>query len=314
MNYIEISLSIIEKIKRPLMFDVYIKRGKDSYTKIFMKDDLIDLDRVKSYKDKGVSNFYVEESDYSVYCLYVEKIGEALAGSVGKFSPEESSAFIKELVGFSMHEMITKQNVDERSIKAAGNVVNACVETLKSHPKGLVKIISLMANQPYLVKHSVSVSLFSVLLAKKLNIESDSALSHIGLGGFLHDVGVGQLTFDPEDTELLSPEQRQEVGRHPDLGRQQLDQVKGIRSEVLQIVAQHHEQPNGKGYPNGLLAQQIYMPAKIVSIADNFSALISGRSYRDAFATDKALAIMAESTGKFDASMLETFKSIFIKV
>jgi len=313
MNYIEISLSILEKFKRPLKFDIYVKRSDTSYTKIFKCEDIVDSARIKSYRDKGVKCFFVEEDSYSIYCLYVEKIGDVLARSVGSFTPTESITFIKELVNFTMHEMMIKHNIDERSVKSAGNVVTACMETLNKNPKGLIKILSLMSNQAYVIKHSISVSMFSVILAKKLGIESETTISHIGLGGFLHDVGVGQLTFDPEDVEILTPEQRKEVWRHPELGRQQLDQIKGLRTEVLQIVSQHHEQPNGQGYPNGLLTQNIFMPAKIVSIADNFSSLIVKRSFRDAFSSEKALSIMADATGKFDPEILKTFTSIFIR-
>ncbi|OUR96351.1 hypothetical protein A9Q84_08325 [Halobacteriovorax marinus] len=313
MEYLEISLEILEKFKRPLKFDVYIKRTETSYTKIFKSDDVIDRERVAQYRKKGVNSFYVEENDYSIYCLYVEKIGDVLAGSIGKFTPEESSAFIKELVNFTMHEMILKNNIDERTIKSAGNVVSSCIDTLNTNPKGFVKILSLMSNQPYIVKHSIAVSLFSVMLAKKYGIESESTISHIGLGGFLHDVGVGQLTFDPEDVETLTPEQRKEVWRHPELGRQQLDQIKGIRTEVLQIVTQHHEQPNGRGYPNGLLGLNIFLPARIVAVADTFSSLIVKRSFRDSFSCEKALSIMAEETGKFDTKILAVLNGMFIK-
>ncbi len=313
MKYVEISLEILEKFKRPLKFDVYIRRTETSYTKIFSKDDVIDRERVAQYRKKGVASFYVEEGDYAIYCLYVEKIGDVLAKSVGSFSPEESSAFIKELVNFSMHEIIQNQKVDERIVKTAGNVVSACVDNLNSNPKSFIKILSLMSNQPYIVKHSIAVSLFSVMLAKKYGIESETTISLIGLGGFLHDVGVGQLTFDPEDVEILTPEQRREVWRHPELGRQQLDQVKGVRTEVLQIVTQHHEQPNGRGYPNGLVGLNIFLPARIVSIADSFSSLIVKRSYRDAFSCEKALAIMSDEIGKYDPKILKVLKSMFIK-
>lgn len=79
------------------------------------------------------------------------------------------------------------------------------------------------------------------------------------------------------------------------------------------IVIQHHEQPNGQGYPNGLHDKQIYHLAKIVSIGDCFSALISKRPYRDAFTPIQAIAIMNEDRGKFDLKLLDLFSKIFVE-
>ena len=87
----------------------------------------------------------------------------------------------------------------------------------------------------------------------------------------------------------LTPEQWKEIKTHCELGKRQLDMVKGIRPEVLSIVMQHHEQPNGKGYPNNLTGNQIFHPAKIVAIADGFSALLSDRPFREAKTPKEAI-------------------------
>lgn len=314
MEFIEISIKIIQKFNKVLHFDVYVKRASDEYTKIFQKGDTLDKERVKIYLDKGINYFYVTEKDYQIYSMFIERLGETIASSsVQGLSENDAHELIKELTLFTMNEMTVKLNIDERTVTNAGNIVNSAIGSLKKDPKSLIKILTLMVNQPYIIKHSIAVSLFSVMLAKKSGIESESMTALIGLGGFLHDVGVGQLTFDPEDIEVLTPQQRKEVWKHPELGMQQLDSIKGIRTEVIQIVIQHHEQPNGSGYPNYLKNNEIFPPAKIVSIADSFSSMITKRSFRDAFSTAEALANMRNATGKYDEDLLRTFTDIFIK-
>ena len=150
------------------------------------------------------------------------------------------------------------------------------------------------------------------MLAKMAEITSSHSLNFIGLGGFLHDIGCSQLTFDPEELEVLTAEQRKEMWRHPEMGKRMLDGVKGVRSEVLDIILQHHEQPNGQGYPNGIRNTEIYPMAKIVSIADSFSALISKRSFRAALSPDEALAIMNSDIGKFDKKYLKIFSDLIL--
>jgi len=306
-SHIDISLNILKRFNRALNFDVYIQRTETSFTKIFKKGDVIDWERVHLYEDKGITHFFVAAKEYDVYGQFVERLGEQLVDNAERFSPEESVTLLRDLAQFTCHEMIDEMKVDERSVYNASNVVSGCIDVLSKDSKGVLSIMTMLSNQPYILKHSVMVSIFSVLLGKANGITSDTNLKVIGLGGFLHDVGVGQLTFDPEDTDQLTPEQRKEMNRHPEIGRQLLDRVKGIRSEVLQIVMQHHEQPNGNGYPNGLRDKEIYHPAKIVSIADTFCSLITKRSYRDAFNVGEAISIMRESHGKFDKQLLDLF-------
>jgi HD-GYP domain-containing protein (c-di-GMP phosphodiesterase class II) len=312
-KHIEISLEILKRFKKELKFDLYVQRSPGSFTKIFKTGDQLDWERVVSYLKKGISYFYCTEEEYQIYAQYVERLGEQLSNPNNKMTSKEAVKLLKELAQYTMHEMCMKMNVTERAVSNAGNVIAGCIDNLGKDPSSTMKIIQLMSMQPYIMKHSIMVSLLSVLLGKETGIESDTNLKIIGMGGFLHDVGVGQLDFDPEDERVLTPEQRKEVGRHPELGKQMLDGVKNLRTETLQIVLQHHEQPNGHGYPNGMRDAEIYPPAKIVAICDTFAAMVTKRTYRDAFSPAEAISRMRDNIGKFDKRVLETFAGIVIR-
>jgi putative nucleotidyltransferase with HDIG domain len=311
-EYIEISLSLLRRFTKSLRFDIYVCRAEGQYTKIFKAGDTIDWDRVKLYTDKGIRYFYCHQSDYDLYSLYVERGGHEL-GSSGSLTQGEALEFMKEIVQLTYQEIVIKQAPSQRVIDAASQMVTSCIEGLNRDPKTLVRLLNLMSNQPYLVKHSIAVSMFSVMLAKQSGIESDMNLKIIAMGGLLHDVGEGQLSFNPEETEILSPDQRKDLWRHPELGKQLLDGLKNVRSEVLQIIMQHHEQPNGHGYPNGLRGAEIYHPAKIVAIADSFASMVSKRTYREAFNVEQAILAMRENVGKYDKSLLNHLSDLFLR-
>ena len=74
---------------------------------------------------------------------------------------------------------------------------------------------------------------------------------------------------------------------------------------------QHHEQPNGRGYPNGILGTKNFQSAKIVAISDSFTALVSRRAFRPPFTPLKAVEVMKEDHGKFDLDLLEKFAGLF---
>jgi putative two-component system response regulator len=140
-------------------------------------------------------------------------------------------------------------------------------------------------------------------------------LEHIGMGGFLHDVGATHLPKEIvcSPTEL-DAEQWVEMRAHTTLGMRMLEGTPNIADEVRYIVYQHHEEPGGKGYPNGLLGPVIYYPAKIVALADAFSALISKRPFRAAYTVEQAIHLLEAGSGqKHDRELVHLMASIFLR-
>ena len=84
--------------------------------------------------------------------------------------------------------------------------------------------------------------------------------------------------------------------------------IKMCIRDRLNIVEDHHERIDGKGYPNGLKGDQIPDEAKIISIADTFDAMTSKRTYRNSLTTEQALEELKRCRGtQFDPHMVDTF-------
>src|SRR5262249_27428805 len=128
------------------------------------------------------------------------------------------------------------------------------------------------------------------------------------------DIGCTQLSKEiicsPTD---LTPEQWEEMHNHPKMGLRMIENTPKITDEVRHIVYQHHEEPGGKGYPNGIRGAVIYYPAKIVALADAFSALISKRPFRPAYTVEQALEILGKENGKHDRDLLKIMVSVFAR-
>jgi putative nucleotidyltransferase with HDIG domain len=312
-EFVEVNVSILSRITGVLPFNVFIRRGADTYTKLFPKGDEIDGAQLKKYEtSKGVEDFYVHHDDYRQYLLYVEQVAKKLFESKNATN-DEVVGVIHEMTNLTMLELVINKHVDSKSVSYAMTTVKGCIDVLASDPKSLFRVFRLLNQHPYMIKHALMTAVFALLLAKVENLESDKTLTALGLGSLLHDIGMAMLTFDPEEKSDLNAEERREIHQHPELAKRMLDSVKTVNPEVRMIVLQHHEQPNGRGYPNGLHDKQIYYLAKIVAIADSFSALLCKRPYRDdAFIPVKAIEIMIEDRGKFDMTLLDKFSTIFI--
>lgn len=149
--------------------------------------------------------------------------------------------------------------------------------------------ILLDRNFTYSHSHPLLCAVLSELLAKRKHFPAKERKIFIA-AALTQNIGMVDLqktlTNQPSP---LSDEQRNIVKTHPELGRALL-QKNGIDSQDwLDAVHYHHERIDGKGYPEGLSGDSIPVAAKILSLADIYSAMILPRAYRDGFYVKKAL-------------------------
>ncbi len=140
---------------------------------------------------------------------------------------------------------------------------------------------------------------------------SEQERTTIRIGGYLHDVGKIAIA----DRILLKPgkltdEEYREMQRHSDLGAAIVsthEQMAGIAD----IVRHHHERWDGTGYPAGLLREQTPVGARIIAVADAFSAMTSHRVYRQALSVDAAWDELRRGAGsQFDPEIVRLFEQV----
>jgi putative nucleotidyltransferase with HDIG domain len=164
---------------------------------------------------------------------------------------------------------------------------------------------ALDARDPYTAGHSERVSTLSVMIGRTMNLASND-LEILRLGALLHDIGkIGVSDEILRKTGPLTPEEFEQIKRHPALGARILRQVPFLAPH-LPIVELHHERPDGRGYPFGLRGDQIPLAARIVHVADAFDAMTSARAYRAARPASQAFAELERfSETQFDPPCVE---------
>jgi HD-GYP domain-containing protein (c-di-GMP phosphodiesterase class II) len=92
---------------------------------------------------------------------------------------------------------------------------------------------------------------------------------------------------------------------HPRLTWEILSRVKSF-AELAFIAGAHHERLDGSGYPDKLVAEELPIEARIISVADAFSALVQSRPYRPGLPTDEVIEILSRGVPrKLDADCFE---------
>jgi diguanylate cyclase (GGDEF)-like protein len=140
---------------------------------------------------------------------------------------------------------------------------------------------------------------------------TDSDLQGLKTAAVLHDIG--QLAVPEHILSKPGPlteEEFQRVRIHPQVGAEILRRVP-FPYPVAPLIAAHHERWDGRGYPAGLVNEQIPLGARILSVVDYYDALISERPYHKAHSRDAAVALLRQEAGRaLDPGVVETFLQI----
>ncbi|MCA9029341.1 MAG: HD-GYP domain-containing protein [Planctomycetaceae bacterium] len=155
---------------------------------------------------------------------------------------------------------------------------------------------ALDARDHYTCGHSERVALMAQFLAEKMGL-SKLECEHIYTSGLLHDLGkIGVRDEVLNFAGKLSPEQRQEIERHPVIGYDILSGIQGF-APLLPGIRHHHERWDGLGYPDQLAGTDIPRMARIMAVADAFDAMASDRPYRSGMNLERVNHILQVGAG-----------------
>jgi putative nucleotidyltransferase with HDIG domain len=159
----------------------------------------------------------------------------------------------------------------------------------------------LSSDDEYTGAHSQGVVELALVIAQELEVDEEEQRL-VEFGALLHDIG--KITT-PDDilnkSGPLSDEEWAVMREHTVAGQRMLDRVGGALHDVGVIVRSSHERFDGGGYPDGLAGEQIPLAARIVAVADAYSAMTTRRSYREPLPHEVAIGELDSNAGtQFD--------------
>ncbi|WP_026907232.1 HD-GYP domain-containing protein [Paucisalibacillus globulus] len=196
--------------------------------------------------------------------------------------------------------------------------ITSYVDTVKdSYDKqieGIVKgvIATLELKDPYTRGHSERVAEYAMALATKTGKFGKNELKYFYYACLLHDIGKIHIP----DAILTKPgkltkEEFDIIKMHPLVGAKAVQEVEGISANI-DVIRNHHERWDGKGYPDQLEGEETTILARITAIADAFDAMTSSRSYRSALTLEEAYSRILDGKGsQFDPKLVELFQDVY---
>jgi putative nucleotidyltransferase with HDIG domain len=185
---------------------------------------------------------------------------------------EEALGGIKNI----FEQVATEGKIDERQVQES---FDPLVQQFHREKDIVSLLLTLNNKDDYTYQHSVQVGMLAYYIAKWMNRpESDCLLA--GKAGYLHDIGKSKI---PESIlkkpTRLTEDEFTTIKNHTIYGYDII--LKSLGSKPFALAAlQHHERFDGSGYPMKLKAKDIHPLAKIIAVADVYSAMISSRVYQ----------------------------------
>jgi putative nucleotidyltransferase with HDIG domain len=166
---------------------------------------------------------------------------------------------------------------------------------------------ALEANDVYTKGHSERVKLLSIELGQHigLDVREIEVLEHAAI---LHDIGkIGIESFIVQKQGKLTEKEYNLIKSHPLIGEEILRPIDALEG-VRQIILQHHERYDGKGYPYGLRGEELSLKARILAVVDTFDAMMSERPYRKSLSMYHIKEELIVNAGtQFDPFVVESF-------
>jgi diguanylate cyclase (GGDEF)-like protein/putative nucleotidyltransferase with HDIG domain len=168
-------------------------------------------------------------------------------------------------------------------------------------------VTSLDQRDRYTRRHSEDVTRYALAMAEALGWSGDD-LQAVRIAALLHDMGkVGVPEHLLRKPGSFTHEETEAMQRHPEVGYV-LARPLDAGTPVEDGIRYHHERWDGRGYPGRLSRMEIPPIARLLAVADAFSAMTTHRPYRRALEPDEALQTLRNGAGsQWDPAMVETF-------
>jgi HD-GYP domain-containing protein (c-di-GMP phosphodiesterase class II) len=212
--------------------------------------------------------------------------------------------------GFDPHDVETLLSVGHHAGVAVEN--RRLEQALQLAYVSTVSILAdaVEAKDPYTHGHCEMASRYARLVAARMQLEpTEQAV--VCYSALLHDVGkIGVSDGVLHKPGPLLPEEMELMRAHVRVGHDLLRNVP-VLEPVADVVLHHHERYDGDGYPDGLRGDEIPLPARIVAVVDAFCAMVTRRSYKEAYTEEQARDEIRRCAGsQFDPRVVDVFLQV----
>jgi response regulator RpfG family c-di-GMP phosphodiesterase len=262
--YIGVSLSTLLKIQK-ITTPLYLKLNENKYIKVINEGNVFDDDEFSKYKQKNINALYVIKDSFNELVEdFRKKVLSELFFNTYKCEPLEEfqiSASVNEIISSTLATF----GFNEQTVGLAKENIKF-VNSIVYKTPNLQNLLRWIENNDYKYEltHSLLICFISSAIAQKFKFQNPHACENIALAAFFHDISLEayQIENEPKFKEALkqgihiNKSDVDLIRQHPQKSVDLLSQWKMCPKEVLTIVENHCELPDGKGFPRGIKAEE----------------------------------------------------------
>jgi HD-GYP domain-containing protein (c-di-GMP phosphodiesterase class II) len=222
--------------------------------------------------------------------MIVRNIGPSVRNSVvphgaTTYDRERHSALVNrhkesaEAVDGMIDEAVQGGEVDGTQMS---QVTDSYIQSLTDDIANTLSVSLIKDQDPTLAQHSLNVSILAMATAIEMGFDKKN-VALIGIAGLVQDIGMAFVPKHLRDADhALNEIEFLEVQKHPIRTANILERMRTIPNVVTLVAYQSHERPDGSGYPRGRDKKSIHAFARILLVADSYTAMTTPRPHRPA--------------------------------
>jgi len=242
--------------------DLYLRLGDEKYLKVLNHADPFSESEVQRFLSKGVEVLFIERKNYDVFSKALEQTLHRLSESPEKVG----AAGVLQYCAGELYQELGFSPELEATVK---QTLQAVIQSIQSEEEIRVILMRAMENpNDYRSAHAIACAYVSVGLLKPLDWDKDQNSLKLTLASLLHDLTISkaelamfrhpyEVIAARNTNPIITEDDLLEFKQHPERSKMLAEQLYPDLLDVGAILVQHHERPEGTGFPRGLHAPQI---------------------------------------------------------
>lgn len=295
----------------PPNVDVYLPGPDGNGAVLYSKPETgLQCEDVLGMQEVGVTHLYLQPAAFELCEHLLEARLSSIIGDP-TISSRERAHIVQTTATAVSRELIGNPQSADKLMRAV-NVVDGIVVGVLTDPGMAGYLVEMAAHERSTASHMFIVSALATMLGYEVFGPNAAALKALGTAGLLHDLGKLSLPGEVlNKAGTLTREDLLLIQQHPIESVRLLGGDPVAPQEVRQMILQHHERLDGRGYPIGLGGSEVLIESRILSIVDSFHALIGRRTYRERLTVEQANRVLEGQAGtQFDPRLLRMWREV----
>ena len=283
---------------------IRINLKKSDVKPLELKSDVVAPETVESTEAAS------DQNDADVDPLWEEKAAKIEQQKKRRKKAKACEQAFTKAVKCLANLMSSQASIEEASANAKGLIDDVCGSMLQADDLA-VQLINIKGQSDSRYTHIMNVVVLSMMVARRMDFSEDE-MHILGLGTLYHDVGITELPgqVSKKTTRLTEPEFAI-YKRHTLLGASMAQKQGRLPRDALRVIAEHHENIDGSGYPRGLVGDQMSRYSKIVSLVNAYDNLTNNLDGGRELTPHEAVSLLySKEKKRYDEDVLAVFVSI----